>query len=57
MESMIEFQENLLRQIKNDFRRYLHNQINWKHRMIGIKGPGGAGKIKILNRLNIIVKI
>ena len=48
MESLLEFQENILRQIKNDFRRYLHNQINWKHRMIGIKGPRGAGKTTLM---------
>jgi len=48
MESLLEFQENILRQIKNDFRRYLHNQINWKQRMIGIKGPRGAGKTTLM---------
>ena len=30
MEILFEFQENLLRPVKNDFRRYLHNQINWE---------------------------
>jgi uncharacterized protein len=48
MESLLEFQENILRQIKNDFRRYLHKQINWKHRMIGIKGPRGSGKTTLM---------
>ena len=48
MESLLEFQENILRQIKNDFRRYLHSQINWKLRMIGIKGPRGAGKTTLM---------
>lgn len=48
MESLLEFQENVLRQIKNDFRRYLHKQINWKHRMVGIKGPRGAGKTTLM---------
>jgi uncharacterized protein len=48
MESLLEFQENILRQIKNDFRRYLHNQINWNQRMIGIKGPRGAGKTTLM---------
>ncbi len=48
METLFEFQENILRQIKNDFRRYLHDQINWKHRMIGIKGPRGAGKTTLM---------
>lgn len=48
MESLLEFQENILRPIKNDFRRYLHDQINWSHRMIGIKGPRGAGKTTLM---------
>ncbi len=48
MESLIEFQENILRQIKNDFRRYLHGKIKWEHRMIGIKGPRGAGKTTLM---------
>ena len=48
MDSLFEFQENILRQIKNDFRRYIHNQINWGHRMIGIKGPRGAGKTTLM---------
>jgi predicted AAA+ superfamily ATPase len=48
MENLFEFQENILRQIKNDFRRYLHKQINWEHRMIGIKGPRGAGKTTMM---------
>jgi len=34
MESLLEFQGNLLRQIINNFRRYLHKQINWNQRMI-----------------------
>ncbi len=36
MNALFEFQENILRSVKNDFRRYLHNQINWEQRMIGI---------------------
>ena len=48
MDSLFEFQENLLRPVKNDFRRYLHKQINWNQRMIGIKGPRGAGKTTLM---------
>lgn len=48
MDSLLEFQENILRPVKNDFRRYLHKQINWNQRMIGIKGPRGAGKTTLL---------
>ena len=48
MEILIDFQDSLLRSVKNDFRRYLHGNINWKQRMIGIKGPRGAGKTTLL---------
>ncbi len=48
MDILFEFHKNLLRPVKNDFRRYLHNQINWKQRMIGIKGPRGAGKTTLM---------
>ena len=48
MEPLLEYQHGVLRPIRNDFRRYLHDQINWKQRMIGIKGPRGAGKTTLL---------
>lgn len=48
MNALFEFQDNILRSVKNDFRRFLHSQINWNQRMIGIKGPRGAGKTTLL---------
>jgi predicted AAA+ superfamily ATPase len=48
MEQLLEFQETLLKSVKNLFRRYLHTTINWEHRMIGIKGPRGSGKTTVL---------
>lgn len=48
MNVLFEFQENILRSVKNDFRRYLHSQINWNQRMIGIRGPRGAGKTTLM---------
>jgi hypothetical protein len=48
MDALFEFQENLLRQVRNKFRRYLHKKINWEQRMIGIKGPRGAGKTTLM---------
>ena len=48
METLIHFQDILLQSVNNDFRRYLHEQINWNQRMIGIKGPRGAGKTTLL---------
>lgn len=48
MDALFGFQENVLRIVKNDFRRYLHKQINWNQRMIAIKSPRGAGKTTLL---------
>ena len=48
MDILFEFQENLLRPVKNDFRRYLHKEINWNERMVAVKGPRGAGKTTLL---------
>ena len=48
MNTLFEFQENILRSVKNNFRRYLHGQINWNQRMIAIKGPRGAGKTTLM---------
>ncbi len=48
MEFLLEFQNNILRTVTNDFRRYLHDRINWNQRMIGIKGPRGAGKTTLM---------
>lgn len=48
MDALFEFQENLLRQTRNKFRRYLHSQINWEQHMIGIKGPRGTGKTTLM---------
>ena len=31
-----------------EFRRYLHEKIDWKNRLIGIKGARGAGKTTLL---------
>src|SRR5277367_5444009 len=48
MEPLFQYQDNLLRNVTNSFRRYLHLVINWEQRMIGIKGPRGAGKTTLL---------
>lgn len=48
MEALFEFQESILRTVKNEFRRYLHEKINWNQRMIAIKGPRGAGKTTLM---------
>ncbi|GMQ28139.1 AAA family ATPase [Algoriphagus confluentis] len=48
MQLLIDFQDSLLLGIKEDFKRFLKEKINWKQRMIGIKGPRGAGKTTLM---------
>lgn len=48
MEPLLQYQDNLLKAVSNSFRRYLHLRINWDQRMIGIKGPRGAGKTTLM---------
>lgn len=48
MEPLLQYQDNLLRSVNDSFRRYLHSIINWEQRMIGIKGPRGAGKTTLM---------
>lgn len=48
MEPLFQYQDVLVRTVDNTFRRYLHSKINWNQRMIGIKGPRGAGKTTLM---------
>ena len=48
MEILLEQSDRLLQHIRRDFKRYLHNHINWKERLIGIKGARGVGKTTLL---------
>jgi predicted AAA+ superfamily ATPase len=40
--------ETLLASTTLDFKRYLHDEIEWNSRMIGIVGPRGAGKTTLI---------
>jgi len=48
MQILIDFQDSLLQGIKENFQRFLNKKINWNQRMIGIKGPRGAGKTTLM---------
>lgn len=48
MESLIEYQQNLLSHTEGEFFRFLHNKISWEQRMIAIKGLRGAGKTTMI---------
>lgn len=40
----------LVSQVSLDFKREIYNRINWKPRIIGIKGPKGVGKSTLLKQ-------
>lgn len=48
MEKLLSFQDNLLRNTKSDFKRYLYDKISFGERMIAIKGIRGVGKTTML---------
>ncbi|MCF8232724.1 MAG: hypothetical protein K9J27_11100, partial [Bacteroidales bacterium] len=52
MFELLEQSELFVSKVPADFKRYLYNRINWKNRLIGIKGARGTGKTTlILQRL------
>jgi predicted AAA+ superfamily ATPase len=48
MEELLEISENLIDKVPLDFQRYLYQEINWKNRLIGLKGARGTGKTTLL---------
>ncbi len=48
MERLYTLQSNILRTTENNFSRSLFGQINWKQRMVGIRGLRGTGKTTML---------
>ncbi len=48
MEKLFSFQDNLLRNVKSDYKRYLYDSISFNERMIAIKGIRGVGKTTLL---------
>ncbi len=57
MNTLLEKSDRLVNIVDTSFKRYLHNEINWNNRLIGIKGARGTGKTTlILQRLYEIGK-
>lgn len=48
MDILYSYHDSLLRQIKDDYFRFLINEINWEQRMLAIKGPRGSGKTTLM---------
>jgi len=58
MEVLYVFHDNMLRQAKDGFYRFLYGKVNWEQRLIAIKGPRGAGKTTMmLQRLRFDLKL
>jgi predicted AAA+ superfamily ATPase len=48
MEILLEQSARLLHHTPTDFHRYLNEKVNWKGRLVGIKGARGVGKTTLL---------
>lgn len=48
MEALVAYNDILLLSVQVDFKRGLYDAINWKQRMIGIRGTRGVGKTTLL---------
>ncbi len=48
MDSLYEYQEEVLEQVSDSFFRGLYHQLNWKERFLGITGLRGTGKTTML---------
>ncbi len=50
VEPLLEASERLVAETNLNFRRYLCEKIDWKDRLISIKGPKGTGKTTLGHR-------
>ncbi len=48
MEKLFEYQHILLKNVNDQFERFLMKRIHWEERMVGIKGPRGSGKTTLM---------
>ena len=48
MEKLFSFQDNLIKNTKMDFKRYLYDEVSFENRMLAIKGIRGVGKTTLL---------
>lgn len=48
MEQLFQYSNQLISQVDTGFKRYMHNDINWQNRLIGLIGPRGVGKTTLV---------
>ena len=45
---LLDASDRLVSEVTMDFRRYLYSEIDWKDRLVCIKGPKGVGKTTLI---------
>lgn len=48
MEQLFQYSNQLISQVDTGFKRYMHSDINWQNRLIGLIGPRGVGKTTLV---------
>ena len=48
METLFQYSNQLIAQVKTEFTRYAYQRINWKNRLLGLIGPRGVGKTTLI---------
>jgi len=48
MDKLFEYSNKLIKETDTFFLRYMHDEINWQSRMIGLIGPRGVGKTTLV---------
>ena len=48
VQMLIQASDRLVSAVPTDFKRYLYDKIDWRERLICIKGPKGTGKTTLV---------
>lgn len=48
MEHLFQYSNQLILQVSLAFKRYIHSNINWQNRLVGLIGPRGVGKTTLV---------
>lgn len=48
MEQLFQYSNQLISKVDTGFKRYMHSDINWQNRLIGLIGPRGVGKTTLV---------
>jgi uncharacterized protein len=48
METLFQYSNQLIAQVKTEYTRYAYQRINWNNRLLGLIGPRGVGKTTLI---------